>query len=138
MLLYDIFTLAGRIAGHPPGCHALPRPRCHHGAGRFRPNLGIEAPGGQTGFTENDRVGRTVAIGGEVRLRITNPTPRCLIPTQAQHGGIAKDPKVVRAIVGHNKLPVPLLDNEVLPCVGVYGFVIRGGMVREGDVVRVE
>jgi uncharacterized protein YcbX len=116
----------------------FPVPNVTFEAGRFRPNLGIEAPGGQTGFIENDWVERTVAIGGEVRLCITDPTPRCLIPTQAQHGGIAKNSKVVRAILEHNKLPVPLLDNEVLPCVGVYGFVIRGGMVREGDRVRVE
>jgi len=107
-------------------------------ARRFRPNLVIEAAEGRHGFTENDWVGRTVAIGNEVRLRITDPTPRCLIPTQAQHGGIEKDMKVLPAIVEHNRLPVPVLDNEVLPCVGVYGFVVQGGDVRQGDTVRVE
>ncbi len=105
---------------------------------RFRPNLIIEAADGHSGFVENDWVGRTVAIGKDVRLRITDPTPRCLIPTQAQHGGIEKDMKVLPAIVKHNRLPVPILDNEVLPCVGVYGFVIQGGNVRQGDTVRVE
>lgn len=105
---------------------------------RFRPNLIIEAADGHSGFVENDWVGRTVAIGKDVRLRITDPTPRCLIPTQAQHGGIKKDMKVLPAIVKHNRLPVPILDNEVLPCVGVYGFVIQGGDVRQGDTVRVE
>ena len=105
---------------------------------RFRPNLIIEAADGHSGFVENDWVGRTVAIGKDVRLRITDPTPRCLIPTQAQYGGIEKDMKVLPAIVKHNRLPVPILDNEVLPCVGVYGFVIQGGNVRQGDTVRVE
>lgn len=107
-------------------------------AGRFRPNLIIEAAAGLSGFVENDWVGRTVCIGEAVKLRITDPTPRCLIPTQAQHGGIEKDMKVVSTIHEHNSLPVPVLDNEVLPCVGVYGFVLQGGDVRKGDTVRVE
>lgn len=107
-------------------------------AGRFRPNLVIEAASGQHGFIENDWVGRTVAIGDDVRLRISDPTPRCAIPTLAQHGGIEADSRTLRAIVEHNVLPVPLLDDRVLPCVGVYGFVIQGGSVRKGDAVRVE
>ncbi|MDA0230224.1 MAG: MOSC domain-containing protein [Proteobacteria bacterium] len=107
-------------------------------AKRFRPNLIIEAAEGRHGFVENDWVGRTVAIGKDVRLHITDPTPRCLIPTQAQHGGIEKDMKIVSTIVEHNSLPVPVLDNEVLPCVGVYGFVLKGGDMRQGDTIRVE
>ena len=107
-------------------------------AKRFRPNLIIETADGHSGFVENDWVGRTIAIGKEVRLRITDPTPRCLIPTQAQHGGIEKDMGVLPAIVKHNRLPVPILDNEELPCVGVYGFVVQGGDLRQGDTVQVE
>jgi uncharacterized protein YcbX len=105
-------------------------------ARRFRPNLVIETAAGLSGFVENDWVGKTVAIGDQVRLRISDPTPRCSVPTLAQKG-IAKDPQVLRAIVEHNSLPVPLLDNELLPCVGVYGFVEQGGIVRKGDPVRV-
>lgn len=107
-------------------------------AGRFRPNLIIEAAAGKEGFVENDWVGKTVCIGDEVRLNISDPTPRCLIPTQAQYGGIEKDMKVVSAILEHNKLPVPVLENEELPCVGVYGFVLQGGRIKKGDTVRVE
>ena len=107
-------------------------------AKRFRPNLIIETADDHNGFVENDWVGRTIAIGKDVRLRITDPTPRCLIPTQAQHGGIEKDMNVLPAIVKHNRLPVPILDNEVLPCVGVYAFVIQGGDLRQGDSVQVE
>ena len=107
-------------------------------AGRFRPNLVIESAAGREGFVENDWVGKTVAIGDEVRLKISDPTPRCLIPTQAQYGGIEKNTKVLRAIVEQNRLPVPLLDNEILPCVGVYGFVLQGGSIRKGDTIRVE
>ena len=107
-------------------------------AGRFRPNLVIEAAAGLSGFVENDWVGKTVCIGDAVRMRISDPTPRCLIPTQAQHGGIEKDMKVVSTILEHNKLPVPVLENEELPCVGVYGFILQTGTIRKGDPVRVE
>jgi len=76
-------------------------------------------------------------IGDEVCLRISDPTPRCSVPTLAQKD-IPRDPQVLRAIVEHNRLPVPLLDNEILPCAGVYGFVVRGGTVRRGDALRIE
>jgi MOSC domain-containing protein YiiM len=44
----------------------------------------------------------------------------------------------LRTIVDHNRIPVDLLEGELLPCVGVYAFVIQGGTVRSGDVVRIE
>jgi uncharacterized protein YcbX len=113
------------------------RPESKFNARRFRPNVTIATPEGETGFVENDWVGREVAIGDEVRLRISDPTPRCSIPTIAQ-GDLAKDPQVLRTIVEHNRLPVPLLEGETLPCAGVYGFVIRSGTVKRGDTVRVE
>ena len=106
-------------------------------ARRFRPNLTIATPEGQTGFVENDWVGRTLAIGDDVRLRISDPTPRCSVPTLGQQG-LPKDPKVLRTVVQHNRLPVPLLDGEILPCAGVYAFVVQGGTVSRGDRVRVE
>ena len=87
---------------------------------------------------ENEWVGKTIHIGNDVHLRISDPTPRCAIPTLAQYGGVTKDPSVLRAIVEKNSLPVPLLDNEILPCVGVYAFVISGGIVRSGDSVRLD
>ena len=106
-------------------------------ARRFRPNLVVATPEGQAGFVENDWVGRTIAVGDQVRLRISDPTPRCSIPTLGQQG-LPKDPNVLRTVVQHNRLPVPLLDGEVLPCVGVYAFVIQGGTIRRGDRVLVE
>lgn len=113
------------------------RPDIRFDARRFRPNLLVEAGAGRRGFIENEWIGRTVAIGDEVRLRITDPTPRCAVPTLAQKD-VPKDPQVLRAIAAHNRLPVPLLDDEVLPCAGVYGFVVRGGTVRRGDSLSVE
>ena len=103
---------------------------------RFRPNIVIDC-GDETGFLENDWVGRSVCIGEEVRLRISDPTPRCAIPTLEQDG-LEKDPKILRTIVEHNRCAVPLLDGELLPCAGVYAFVVQGGILRERDVVRVE
>lgn len=113
------------------------RPGIRFDARRFRPNLLVETAAGRRGFVENAWVGRTVAIGDEVRLRITDPTPRCAVPTLAQRD-VPKEPQVLRTIAEHNRLPVPLLDGEVLPCAGVYGFVVTGGTVRPGDALRVE
>ena len=112
------------------------RPDSQFSARRFRPNVTIATPDGQTGFVENDWVGRELAIGDEVRLRISDPTPRCSVPTLAQES-LEKDPQVLRTLVEHNTLPVPVLDGESLPCAGVYGFVIQGGTVKRGDKVRV-
>ena len=50
----------------------------------FRPNLILATPG-LSGYAENSWVGRQVAIGGQVRLEIFLPTPRCAVPTLA-HG----------------------------------------------------
>ena len=85
---------------------------------------------------------RTTGSGGSsrsatsVRLRISDPAPRCSVPTLAQEG-LRKDPHVLRTIVEHNRVAVPALEGELLPCAGVYAFVIRGGTVKKGDAVRV-
>ena len=112
------------------------RPDSVFNARRFRPNVTIATPEGASGFVENDWVGREIAIGDEVRLRISDPTPRCSVPTLEQ-ANLEKDPQLLRTIVEHNTLPVPVLDGESLPCAGIYGFVIQGGTVKRGDAVRV-
>ncbi len=112
------------------------RPESTFNARRFRPNVTIAPPEGEGGFVENAWVGRELAIGDEVRLRITDPTPRCSVPTLAQQE-LDRDPKLLRTIVEHNTLPVPVLDGEALPCAGVYAFVLRGGTLKRGDSVRV-
>ena len=68
------------------------RPDSVFNARRFRPNVTIATPEGDSGFVENDWVGRELAIGDEVRLRISDPTPRCSVPTLAQRD-LAKDPR---------------------------------------------
>ena len=104
---------------------------------RFRPNVVVETPSGVNGFVENDWVGQTIAIGDEVRLRISDPSPRCSIPTLAQ-GDLPADRRILRTIAEHNRVGIPVLEGEVLPSVGVYAFVLQAGVVGRGDAVRVE
>ena len=103
-------------------------------ARRFRPNLVIATPG-QDGFVENDWVGRTLQIG-EVRLRVSDPTPRCVVTTLPQ-SDLPRDVAVLRAIARHNRPAIPTLGGVEWPSVGVYAFVEQGGVVRRGDDVRV-
>jgi MOSC domain-containing protein len=101
---------------------------------RFRPNLVIETPDGTRGFVENDWIGRTLQIGAEVRLRVTDPSPRCVVPTLPQ-GELAEDIGILRAVAEHNRPAVPALDGKQLPSLGVYASVERGGVIHTGDTV---
>jgi uncharacterized protein YcbX len=93
---------------------------------RFRPNIVVEPSAGAKGFVENAWVGRTLAIGSEVRLSVTGPCPRCVMTTLPQ-GDLPKDPGILRTAAQHNQVHV-----------GVYASVLRGGTIRRGDTVRVE
>lgn len=95
-------------------------------ARRFRPNIVVMPSSTQTGFVENTWVGRTLAIGDDVRLHITRPCPRCVMTTMAQ-GDLPKDPGILRAAAKHNELNV-----------GVYAAVSRAGTVKRGDTVVLE
>jgi uncharacterized protein YcbX len=99
----------------------------------FRPNLILATPG-LTGYAENDWVGRELAIGGQARLEVFLPTPRCAIPTLA-HGQDPGNPQVLRALARANR--VHLADFGVRPCAGVYARVVGPGLVRPGDEVRI-
>jgi uncharacterized protein YcbX len=92
---------------------------------RFRPNIIVATGPDQRGFVENDWIGHTVAIGDEVRLRITGPCPRCVMTTLPQ-GDLPKDPGILRTAAQHNQANV-----------GVYADVIAGGTTRRGDRVTV-
>lgn len=103
-------------------------------ARRFRPNLVIATPAEQIGFVENDWVGKTLTIDG-VKLLVTDPCPRCVMPTLAQ-GDLAKDVKVLRTI-SENTVHVPFAG-KALPSIGVYAQVIQPGEIRRGSVVVIE
>lgn len=91
---------------------------------RFRPNIVVAPVSGETGFVEDGWVGRTVAIGDEVRLSITAPCPRCVMTTLPQ-GDLPRDPGILRTAAKHNRVNV-----------GIYAAVLRGGTVRRGDPLR--
>jgi uncharacterized protein len=90
---------------------------------RFRPNMVIEAANGGTDFMENAWIGRTLAIGDQVRLSITGTCPRCVMTTLPQ-GDLPRDAGILRTAAQHNQANV-----------GVYASVLQGGKVRRGDSV---
>jgi uncharacterized protein YcbX len=92
-------------------------------ARRFRPNVVVATAEEDQGFVENDWVGRTVAIGGNVRLAITEPCPRCVMITLPQDD-LPKDSGILRTAAQHNGVNV-----------GVYASIISGGTIRRGDAV---
>ena len=93
-------------------------------------------PTNSEGFIENDWVGRTITVGHEVRLRVTDPTPRCAVPTLPQPG-LARDPGLLRLIAQHNSPPIPTLGGAAWPSIGVYAVVEQGGTIHRGDHVRI-
>jgi uncharacterized protein YcbX len=83
----------------------------------------VATPAEDQGFVENGWVGRTMAIGGDVRLAITEPCPRCVMTTLPQ-GDLPKDSGILRTAAQHNGVNV-----------GVYASVVNGGTIRRGDPV---
>lgn len=80
---------------------------------RLRPNLLLEGP-----LDDDDLVGRTLAIG-EVTLRVTDPTVRCVMVTQERPG------------LAH----VPELLKRIGPLAGVYAEVLSPGTIARGAEV---
>jgi len=94
---------------------------------RFRPNLVIETPSGVKGFPENDEWNeKIVAIGSEVKLKVTGPCGRCVMTTLPQ-GDVPRDIGILKAAARHNQARV-----------GAYASVVQGGIVRRGDSARIE
>jgi len=93
---------------------------------RFRPNVVVESASGEKTFVENSWIGRTLAIGDQVRLSITGPCPRCVMTTLPQ-GDLPRDPGILRTAAQHNQVNV-----------GGYAAVVNGGVIRRGDPVRLD
>jgi uncharacterized protein YcbX len=102
---------------YPEGCFAVPR---------FRPNVVVNPTDGSGGFVENVWLGRIVAIGESVRLKIDLNCARCVMTTLAQRD-LRKDPGILRTAAQHNQVNV-----------GVYASVLQGGKIRRGDSIRLE
>jgi hypothetical protein len=93
---------------------------------RFRPNLVVRTPSDSGAFPESKWVGRTLALGDEVRLKVSGHCGRCVMTTLAQ-GDLPRDPGILRAAAQQNEAHV-----------GVYAEVVQGGIMRRGDVLGVE
>jgi uncharacterized protein len=92
---------------------------------RFRPNFVIETSPELKGFPENQWDEKILAIGDEVKLKITGPCGRCVMTTLAQ-GDLPKDAGILKAAAKTNQARV-----------GAYASVLQGGGVRRGDIVRI-
>ncbi len=94
-------------------------------ARRFRPNLVVQGASGAAEFLEDGWLDRTVSIGDEAQLHIWRPCPRCVMTTLPQ-ADLPADPGILRTAARHNEGHV-----------GVYATVVREGLIRRGDAVRV-
>ncbi len=90
---------------------------------RFRPNIVVESTPGDSDFPENTWIGRTIAIGEQVRISITGPCPRCVMTTLAQ-GDLPVDRGILRTAAKENEAHV-----------GVYAQVVQGGAIKRGDQI---
>lgn len=88
---------------------------------RFRPNLLIDAD--RPGLVEDGWVGRELEVG-DVVLRVRERVVRCVMITMAQNE-VAAAPELLRGL--HE-----LTESQL----GVYGTVVREGVIRIGDEVR--
>ncbi len=93
---------------------------------RFRPNIVIATSPEINGFAEEEWIGKVLAIGDEVKFKITGPCPRCVMTTLAQ-GDLPKDAGILKTALKHNQAHV-----------GIYASVLQGGKIRRGDVARLE
>lgn len=91
---------------------------------RFRPNLVVASPPGEPRFLENDWINRTLAIGPNLRLKVTGPCARCVMTTLPQ-GDLPEDPGILRTAVQHNRAAV-----------GLYATVLTPGRIVRGDQIR--
>jgi uncharacterized protein len=92
-------------------------------AGRFRPNLVVDVPGGE--FPEDAWVGRVLRVGG-LRMRVDRRDQRCVIVT-IDPVTLHRNPAVLRAIARER-------DTRL----GVYGSTVEPGRIAVGDPVELE
>lgn len=89
---------------------------------RFRPNIMLDA-GDAVGFLEEAWLGSKVTIGG-AGFDINDACKRCALTTRAQ-GDLPDDPGILHSTAANKTVA------------GVYGSVVREGVVKVGDVVKV-
>jgi uncharacterized protein YcbX len=90
---------------------------------RFRPNVLVDVPGASS--IEREWLGRTVAVGAEVRLAVRDMTERCAMVSLAQ-SELPGDPAILRTLAQDAGLDF-----------GVYADVVAPGRISVGDRVGV-
>jgi uncharacterized protein len=93
---------------------------------RFRPNIVIDSASGEKVFVENSWIGKKMAIGEDIVLRVTGPCTRCVMITLPQ-GDLPRDSGILRTVARLNQVNV-----------GVYASVLRSGTIHRGDLARLE
>jgi uncharacterized protein len=106
------------------------RPESRFDSRRFRMNVIVGTAA--AGFVENDWIGRALAIGDGVSVRVAMLDPRCVMTTLAQ-GDLPRDSDVLRTLVRHNRLQVG--GGGLYPCAGVYAVIEAPGTARVGAPV---
>lgn len=95
---------------------------------RFRMNVILGTV--DDGFVENGWIGKELALGDAVRLRITMPDSRCVMTTLGQED-LPKDSGILRTLARHNRIQIGAAG--LFPCAGVYAVVEAPGTIRTGD-----
>jgi len=95
-------------------------PKGDFGPMRFRPNLLVDT-GAANGFAETLWVGRTLAVGDEVRLKVFKECGRCVMTTLPQ-GRLVSDVGILSTIMRSNRGKI-----------GVLASVLKGGKIKKGD-----
>jgi uncharacterized protein YcbX len=97
---------------------------------RFRMNVIVEPTDPQG--AESAWIGHVLSLGDATRVEVHIPAPRCVMVTRGQ-AEVPEDLGVLRALVQHNRMPVPALG--MVPCCGIYATVTAPGTLRTGDTV---
>ncbi|MFA7353822.1 MAG: MOSC N-terminal beta barrel domain-containing protein [Sulfurimonadaceae bacterium] len=92
---------------------------------RFRPNIVINLNSKEIGFIENKWIGKNIAIGDEVILKIKEPCPRCVMTTLEQDD-LPKDINILKTILKNNSGNL-----------GIYADVVRGGTIKDNDLITI-
>lgn len=90
---------------------------------RFRPNLVVDTDG-PSGFVETGWIGRRLAIGDGVVLRVTAHCLRCIMTVLPQ-GELPQDPGILQTVTDANERRA-----------GSYAEILTAGRVAHGDPVR--
>jgi uncharacterized protein YcbX len=98
---------------------------------RFRNNLLLDVPG--EGIVEQGWLGRRVAVGDDLVLEVTFPSPRCVMTTLPQ-GDLPRDREILRTVARENRQEFAGLGRWA--CLGVYATVVEPGDVAVGDTVH--